>query len=52
MGVYAWCPECGAIRHLFYTEGEGMTFDWKRWVVPGDIDKAHKLMQINEEKSG
>lgn len=50
MGVYAWCPECGAIRELRYScHDDGMVFAWKRWVVPGDIGKAHALMKINEK---
>ena len=51
MGVYAWCPKCGALRHLIFTESGGQ-FDWPRWVIPGDVDRAHKLLSKNERHDG
>lgn len=49
MGDYAWCPVCGALRRIKYSPDEdGYVFSWKRWVVPGDRERAHKVLKFND----
>ena len=49
MGVYAWCPECGALRALRFDK-DGGHFSWRRWVKPSEqLEKVRRLLDLNKE---